>query len=68
MKISNRSRTSCLIAVAGVLLLPLTTGQIASAQELDLAIGIENGSRLAREALAAADRNGDGKVSPDEVA
>ncbi len=68
MRISNRSRTSGLIAIAGVLLLPLLTGQIASAQELDLAIGIENGSLLAREALAAADRNGDGKVSPDEVA
>ena len=68
MRVSNGSRTPSVIAVTGLLLLPLINGNMLSAQELDLAIGIENGSRLAREALEAADRNGDGKVSPDEVA
>lgn len=68
MTVSNGSITPGLITIAGLLLLPLISGDILSAQELDLAIGMENGSRLAQEALEAADQNGDGKVSPDEVA
>ncbi len=65
---SRKFGTRALATFSAALIFPLLSGDIVSAQQSDLATAMENGKRLAREALEAADRNGDGKVAPDEVA
>jgi len=68
MIIPKGFRTSGLLSLAGAALFSLLSGHVVSAQETDQAASVERGRLLASEALEAADRDGDGKVSPDEVA
>ncbi len=68
MIIPKGFRTSGLLSLAGAALFSLMSGHVVSAQETDQAASVERGRLLASEALEAADLDGDGKVSPDEVA
>ncbi len=68
MTIPKSSGKSSLLCLAGAVLLYLISGHVASAQTADQAASAERGRLLAREALEAADRDGDGRVSPDEAA
>ena len=68
MTISRFSTTTSLVGLAGAILCSSLSGQIVFAQETFPATAAQRGALLAAEALEAADRNGDGKVSADEVA
>ncbi len=68
MIIPKGFRTSSLFSLAVAALFSSMGGHVVSAQEADQAASVERGRLLASEALEAADRDGDGKVSPDEAA
>lgn len=68
MTIPRGAGTLSLVSLVGAALLYLMSGHVVSAQEADRTAAAERGRLLARQALEAADRDGDGRVSPDEVA
>ena len=60
-------RVSRHLLFVGVLLLVVTANQVSFGQSTDSETAMERGKERAREALRAADANGDGKISQDEA-